>query len=221
MKQSFLILTLLIIITSCDFSVNVNTPENNEIDFGKMPEVKASTFNNIQVIDENYCEKYDYSLTRFAIEYPDNVEVKLHEDEFSYMSIKVRENGEIIEEMSIGSTTLNIPMKSKSMELLEMLIPEFEAQIESLTTDFIGKSNFKNKMEYQFNGHADYSDFKEMGYDGKYRMIMMIPFPENNQKLKAVLVSFVANEKSGIKSYKDFQDKGVIAKIWETFRYIE
>ena len=28
------------------------------------------------------------------------------------------------------------------------------------------KHNARNKMEYQFNGHADYSDFKEMGYDG-------------------------------------------------------
>jgi hypothetical protein len=208
-------------LSSCEFSINTNLSESDKIDFGEMPIVKAKTFDNIQIVDEQYCKKYDYPLTRFAIEYPDNVEVTLHEDEYSYINIKLKNDNEIVEELSIGNTTMTIPMKSKSTELLEELISQFESQIKSFHTDFIGKSKFKGKMEYQFNGIADYTPYKEMGYDGKYRLIMMIPFPEKNEKIKAVLVSFVANEKSGIKSYADFQDKGIMSKIWDTFRYVE
>lgn len=222
MKIQFYLLGFIITaLLSCEFSENENSHEADKSDFEEMSGIKAETYKNIQVIDEVYCKKYNYPITSFAIEYPDNVEIILHENEYSYVYFKVKEDNEIIEELSIGYTTLTIPFKSKSTGLLEDLIKKFEAQLDLFHTDFIGKSKFKGKLEYLFNGYADYSSYKEMGYDGKYRIIMMIPFPEKNDKINAVIVSFIANEKSGIKSYSDFQKKGVISKIWDTFRYIE
>ncbi len=220
-KKLFVISVALFTLLSCEYSLNINIPESKEIDFGEMPVVKANTFKNIQVIEEKYCEKYNYPLTRFAIEYPDNVEVTLHEDEYSYIKFKVKNENEITEELSIGYTTLTLPIKSKSAELLEGLMTNFETNIESFQTDFIGKSKFQGSMEYQFNSTADYSDFNDIGYYGKYHLIGIIPFPEENETINAVLITFIANESSDIKTYADFQEKGVISKIWNTFRYIE
>lgn len=169
MKQKVfcIITTLLLISLFVGCHLNFNKSESDEVDLGEMPNVKAETFNNIQVIDENFSKQYNYPITRFAIEYPDSVEVTLHEDEYSYINIKVRKDGEIIEELSIGNTTLNNQMKSKSTELLEKLVTQFEQEIKSFKTEFIGKSKFKDNLEYQFNGYTDYSAYSASGYNKK------------------------------------------------------
>ena len=100
-------------------------------------------------------------------------------------------------------------------------MPPLLGVVVNFKLDFIGKKKFKGILENQFRGEFDTKGSESGDYFGRYKVITLIPFPKNNDKINAVLVEFYANENSEIKDFEDFENKGIISKIWNTFRYIE
>ena len=66
-----------------------------------------------------------YDSKRFAIEYPDNLDVTFPNNERDHINIKKWENNFISEEFSIGNSTVTYNKKSLALGLLEDLTEDF------------------------------------------------------------------------------------------------
>jgi hypothetical protein len=211
----------LLLCSSCTFTVETEKPDQTD-ELGEMPRVSSIFFKNIYIANERTCGSRKLPITRFAIEYPDSLDVSFPNNGRDHLSIKSRNKDNIVtEELSIGNTTLKLNKHEVALNLLENLVDQFKKQLPDMKIINIGKEEFKGTLTYLFKAEVDFSSFKEKGYYGKYRILGMIPFPKTNNELNAILVTFVANEESEIDDFKDFENKGLIAKLWNTFRYIE
>ncbi|MCT4622135.1 MAG: hypothetical protein N4A46_00835 [Schleiferiaceae bacterium] len=220
MKKLIQLAALLLIITSCEFNVNVGG-EENEVDFGPMPVVENKTFEKIYIVNEDVCAQKKLPPTRFAIEFPNELDVKLPDNERDHINLKRWENGIITEEISIGNSTITAANKNLATPLLEQLVAEFKKQIPELQIDFIGQKKFKGEMAHMFQGHVELIGVEDQGYAGNYFMMGMVPLPKEQEDMNAILVTFVAQENSQIQSYQDFENAGMIGEVWNTFRYLE
>ncbi|WP_397363265.1 hypothetical protein [Olleya sp. R77988] len=223
MKRKYIyILILALSLNSCEFSINTNkSPKSEKVGLGKMPKVESKTYENIYIADEILCKEQKLPLTRFAIEYPNGLDVSKPKNGSEHIGIKKKANGIIIEDISIGNTTIVISTQKNSLELIENLVADFKRQNPKMETISISKKKFNGEMTYLFEGKFDFSGYKEHGYDGIYKAIFLIPIPKKNEKINAVIISFLANEQSEIKEFSDFYKKGVIGNIYKTFRYLE
>lgn len=212
-------MTLGFLLNSCEFSINTN--QSKKIDLGEMPKVKSETFDNIYIADEKTCEKKNLPITRFAVEYPNGFEVVLPNNKSDHITISKKVDGIIVEEFSIGNSTITLSNKNSSLELLENIIADLKNQIPELQIINISKKKFNGEMTYLFEGKVDYSAYVEQGYNGIYKTMFLLPIPRKNENLNAVLISFIANEQSEIKEFSDFANKGMIGKVYNTFRYLE
>jgi len=221
MKKIIGILLFTLIVTACDFSINTNSEKEKGTGLGKMPNVEKLTFNNIYVANEKICNIKKIPITRFAIEYPDSLDVSFPNNERDHINIKKWRNNFISEELSIGNSTVTYNTKSTASSLLEGLTEEFKKQLPSMEINFIGKKNFKGEMVYLFQGTVNFSAYQDQGYNGNYKIMGLMPLPKKNKDMNAIMVTFIANENSPISSFSDFETLGMIGTVWETFRYIE
>jgi hypothetical protein len=214
-----LILILSLLLNSCEFTINTNGSKN--VDLGQMPEVKAKTFENLYVADEKTCKSKELPITRFAIEYPNGYDVETPNDKENHIIMKKSIDNIIVEELSIGNSTITLKNKTLTLSLIENVVENLKKQFPEMEIRTVGKKEFNGEMNYLFEGKVDYSDFIDQGYNGVYKLMFIIPLPKENEELNAVMISMIANEQSEIKSFADFAEKGMIGKVYETFRYIE
>ncbi len=220
MRITIVFIAITFLVSSCEFNVKTGSQEK-EIDLGDMPRIEKQSFENIYVADENICKDKSLPITRFAIEYPDSLDVTFPNNERDHINIKKWNNDFIYEELSIGNSTVTYNKKSLAANLLEELVANFKNQLPDMEIDFIGKKKFKGEFVYLFQGKVDFSGYEEQGYTGNYHMIVLLPLPQEQKDMNAVLVTFIAHEDSEIKTYDDFETSGMIDMVWSTFRYIE
>lgn len=206
--------------SSCEFTLKTGSQQKS-IDLGDMPIIKKQSFENIYVADENICKNKNLPITRFAIEYPDNLDVTFPKNKKSHINIKKWNSDFVYEELSIGNSTLTYNNKFLASNLLEELITNLKNQISDIEIDFIGKKKFKGEFVYLFQGKVNFSGYEEQGYTGNYHIIGLLPLPKKQKDMNAVLVTFIAHEDSEIKTYNDFETSGMVNMVWSTFRYIE
>ncbi|APY06795.1 hypothetical protein BWZ20_00280 [Winogradskyella sp. J14-2] len=214
-----LILTLSLLLSSCEFTINTNNSKN--VDLGKMPKVESKTFENLYVADEKICESKELPITRFAIEYPNGYDVETPNDKENHIVMKKTIENIVVEELSIGNSTITLKNKNLTLTLIENVADNLKKQFPEMEILTVGKKEFNGEMNYLFEGKVDYSDFIEQGYNGVYKIMFVIPLPKENEELNAVMISMIANEQSEIKTFADFTNKGMIGKVYKTFRYIE
>lgn len=214
-----ILITISVLFGSCEFSISTNGVSTT--DLGEMPEVRAEKLENLYVINENTCAERSLPITRCAIEYPSGYDVDFPHDEINHFIIKKSASGMVMEEFSIGNSTINLTNKTQTLALLENLVESFTDQFPDMEVITVGKKMFGGEMHYIFEGRVDYSAYKDQGYDGFYKLMMMIPLPKSNENLNAIILSMVASEQSEIQSFADFATKGLNGKIYQTFRYIE
>lgn len=202
-----------------NYKVAINSP--TKVDLGTMPEVENQTFENIYIADENICEAKELPLTRFAIEYPNGFEVVQPDNKRDHINIKNKIDNIIVEEFGIGNSTVNLKNKDLALILVEQIANNLKEQLPDLEIISIGKKEFSGESIYVFEGKLDYSAYEQEGYKGVYKIMFLLPLPENNEHLNAPLITFIANEQSEIKSFSDFADKGMIGQVYPTFRFIE
>lgn len=214
-----LLLILSLLLNSCEFTINTNS--SKKVDLGRMPKVESKTFDNLYVADEKTCELKELPITRFAIEYPNGYDVEIPNDKENHIIMKNAIDNIIVEELSIGNSTITLKNKTQTLALIENIVENFKKQLPDLEIKTVGKKEFNGEMNYLFEGKVDYSDFNDQGYSGVYKLMFLIPLPKENVELNAVLISMIANEQSEIKTFEDFADKGMIGEVYNTFRYIE
>lgn len=194
---------------------------SEKVDFGEMPQVNNNFFENIYVVDENVCNNKSLPATRFAIEYPDEYAVAFPHNKRDHIVIQNKQNNLIIEEISVGFSTIKKTAEDKGCSLIEDIAENLKDQLPFLKVHLLGERSFFGKQVCMFQGEMDYSAYKSQGYEGNYRVLILLPLPETNPDLPGVLFSLIANEKSEIKSFDDFEVKGMIAQVFKSFRYIE
>jgi hypothetical protein len=211
-----LILILTILLSSCDFNIN-----NNKKDLGTISSVKPQTIGNIYTANKKICESKELPFTQFSVEYPNGFDVKTPSDKQNHIIIKKKFDNIIVEEFTIGNSTVTLKNKNLALELVENIADNFKRQFPDLKIIFIGKKEFNGELTYLFEGEVDYSDFESHGYKGVYKLMFLLPMPKSNEELNAVLISFISNAQSDIKSFDDFANTGMIGQVYKTFKYIE
>jgi len=214
-----LILILTIILSSCEFKINTNN--SKKADLCTMPKIKPQTFDNIYIADEKVCDSKELPITRFAIEYPNGFDIETPTDKQNHIIIKKKIDNIVVEELTIGNSTVTLKNKNLSLELIENIANDFKRQFPDMEIITIGKKEFNGKMTYLFEGKVDYSDFEGQGYKGLYKLMFLLPLPKENEDLNAVLISLIANDQSEIKTFSDFANNGMIGEVYKTFKYIE
>ena len=101
------------------------------------------------------------------------------------------------------------------------LVKEYYASNESFDLKFIGLSSFGDQDYYQIRATLNFDKYNSVSYSGEYKMIFLIPMPTENIYMHAVSISLLAGENSPIKEFDDFESKGLVSKIFQTFRYVE
>ncbi len=182
---------------------------------------EGTSFANVFSVDRKTSQENDLPPTKFSLEYPDDVTVLFPDNKRDHITIQVMKDGLVIEELWISKTNLKAPERADAKGLLDSYVTSFEGDVADFSAKFVGEAPFKGAMTYQIRAIVDFSELQPEKYAGKYRMLLMIPFPERDQMLNAVSVTMIANQKSEIKSFADFGKEGVISKIWNTFKYIE
>jgi len=223
MKKKYIyILILVLSLNSCEFSISTNIPSKTKnVGLRKMPKVKSETFENLYVADEKLCKEQKLHLTRFAIEYPNGLEIKKPKNGKEHIGIAKKINGIITEELSIGTTSIDLSKEKYALKALEDIAADFKKQLPKLEIITISKKSFNGEMNYVFEGQFELSGYEDQGYGGNYKMMFLIPIPKKDKNLNSVTISFIANEQSEIKEFSDFSNKGMIGSVYKTFRYLE
>ncbi len=209
---------LYLVTMACDHNPRVKeqNPRDSEVD-----NTEPLVYKNIFVADETVSDKLGLARTRFAIEYPDDVEVVFPDNNRDYIIFKVRQNGMVTEELWLGETTQKIVDKKDTKFWIEQAVKTFQMSSPNIQVDFMGEAFFNGHPEYLLWGIIDFSDFETNEYLGNYNVLYTIPYPKLDYHLHAVRVTMLFNQSLNVSTLQDAQHKAKISKIWKTFRYLE
>ncbi len=208
------------------FSIFLLTQCGNNTMKETTKDAEPSTFKNVFLVDSAFCKERGLYWSHFSIEYPDNVEVEIPKDGKSYVTFRVKEGQEIVEELWIGHTTLRNADRPGVNEHLHNWVKVFSANcLECFKEEFTGERPFLDRPTHMIRGTQNYGEWgqaAELIYPGDYKLQLILPFPEKDYLMYTARITMLANAKSPIKSYDDFEKGvGTIGKMIKTFQYHE
>lgn len=180
------------------------------------------TYVNSYTIDETICKAKKLPLSHFKIEYPSVFNVSYINNSSNHIVLSYIEFGEITEELSLGSTSINSDNSSLTLDLLSDFVRVMKQESILVDSLFLGRKKFGRNENSIFEGVVKFPDDVNSLYNGEYKMILVVPDPPlGSKKLCSPIFTFIANEKSKIDSFSDFSTKGEIGKVWQTFKFID
>jgi hypothetical protein len=211
-------------LSSCDFNFKVDLPEKETAELKPFPKVERTTFHNIFIVDEHKCKKWNLPITRFKIEYPNNVKIdtaKIGIENYSYISFQVVEDDVVIEELSIGySDARKIFEKEIGQKTAEKTMMSLKKRLPDSKELFSGMSEFYGQENYLLNAEVTIENKTPQNFIGTYQMFKTHYYPNSND-LNPINISWTANNSSEIKGKDDFGKKGLTSEIWKTFKFVE
>jgi len=220
---SFLIL-ILVLISSCNFNAKIELPKAETAELKPFPKVEASTFENIFIVDENKCKKWNLPITRFKIEFPNNVKVdsaKIGIENFDYISFQIIENNIVIEEFSIGYSDRNrLFEKEFGEKSAEQTLTSLKKRFPKAKELYKGMAKFYGQKNYQLNAEIEIKEKTPQNFIGIYQLFKTLYYPKTTD-FNPVNLSWTANQNSEIKNKSDFGTKSLSGEIWKTFEFIE
>ncbi|WP_271856407.1 hypothetical protein [Patiriisocius marinus] len=224
MKNIPLLILILVLISSCNFNAKVELPKAETAELKPFPKVEASTFENIFIVDESKCKKWNLPITRFKIEYPNNVKVdsaKIGIENYDYISFQVIENDIVIEEFSIGYSDCNrLFEKELGEKSAEQTLTNLKQRFPNAKELYKGMAEFYGQTNYQLNAEIELKEKTPQNFIGVYQMFKTHYYPKTTD-FNPVNLSWTANQNSEIKKKADFGIKGLSGEIWKTFEFIE
>ncbi|QJP35414.1 hypothetical protein F0365_13900 [Nonlabens sp. Ci31] len=224
MKKIPFLFLILVFISSCNFNAKINLPKKETAELKPFPKVERTTFENIFIVDENKCEKWNLPITRFKIEYPNNVKVdtaKIGVENYDYISFQVIENGVVIEELSIGySDARKMFEKEIGQKTAEKTMMSLKQSLPDSKELFSGMAEFYGQENYLLNAEVKIENKTPQNFIGTYQMFKTHYYP-NSTDLNPINISWTANGSSDIKKKADFGKNGLTSEIWKTFKFVE
>jgi hypothetical protein len=215
MKRNFkfgiLMLTAIIILSCKSDSKEVKLP--------------SSPNHDIFVVDKDFCKEMGLPIIEFSLEYPKELKTDLAEkgyQNFNYNAFfKWNENEVQTEGISLGYYTppqSDLLEKQVKQNLLNQVLGAYQQMFE-ISDAKISTFEFDNKeyLMLRAKGKAKDPD-PEPEFVGNYLIQTLLLEPLSNNK-NGLLVTFIANEESEIKSFENFADKGYISKVWKTLKF--
>ncbi len=224
MKNITFLILISIFISSCNFNTKIESPKTGTAELEPFPKIEPSTFENIFVVDESKCKKWNLPITRFKIEYPNNVKVdsaKIGIENYDYISFQFIENNIIIEEFSIGYSDCNrVFEKELGEKAAEQTLTNLKQRFPNTKELYKGMAEFYGQTNYQLNTEIEIKEKTPQNFIGIYQMFKTHYYPKTTD-FNPVNLSWSANQNSEIKNKVDFGRKGLSGKIWKTFEFIE
>ena len=224
MKNIPFLISILILTSSCNFNAKIELPKTETVELKPFPKVEASTFENIFIVDENKCKKWNLPVTRFKIEFPNNVKVdsvKIGMENYDYISFQIVENDVVIEEFSIGYSDCNrLFEKELGEKSAEQTLTNLKKRFPEAKELFKGMAEFYGQTNYQLNAEIEIKEKTPQNFIGIYQLFKTHYYPKTTD-FNPVNLSWTANQNSEIKNKSDFGEKGLSGEIWKTFKFIE
>ena len=224
MKKIPFLFLILVFLSSCNFNTKIELSKKKTPELKPFPKVEPSTFENIFVVDENKCKKWDLPITRFKIEFPNNVKVdsaKSGIENYDYISFQVIENDIVIEEFSIGYSDCNrLFEKELGEESAKQTLSNLKQRFPNAKELYKGMAKFSGQTNYQLNAEIEIKEKTPQKFIGIYQMFRIHYYPKTTD-FNPVNLSWTANQDSEIKNKADFGTKGLSGRIWKTFEFIE
>lgn len=191
-------------------------------------EEKIEDFKNVVEVTPEMAKKWNLQDVHFKISYPDDdnlIVTKAEEGQsnLSYIMFDyTNEEGLSYEEISIGycSNCVDYP-EDELKNLIGQLSDQFSSQLPNYEEIELGKEKIWGKdriaVKFKFGSDETMYDFFEAGeYLG-----MITYITEGSATNNGVMLIMLGNESSGIKDFSDFGEKGKLAEIFKTFRFVE
>jgi len=224
MKNIPLLILILVLISSCNFNAKVELPKAETAELKLFPKVEASTLENIFIVDENKCKKWNLPITSFKIEYPNNVKVdsaKIGVENYAYITFQVIESDIVIEEFSIGySDRKRIFEEEHGKNSTEKILASLKKRFPDIKVLFNGISEFYGQKNYQLNAEIEIKEKTPQNFLGNYQLFRTLYYPKTAD-FNPVNLVWSTNKNSEIKNKDDVGKKGLSAEIWKTFEFIE
>lgn len=181
--------------------------------------------NNIFVVDKDYCKEMGLPIIEFSLEYPNVLKTDPAEkgyQNYNYNAFfKWNENEIQTEGISLGYYTReksNLLENQLKQNLLNQVLNAYQ-QMYEISDAKISISEFDNKEYFMLRAKGKAIDpDPEPEFVGNYLIQTLLLEPQSNNK-NGLLVTFIANEESEIKSFEDFADKGYISVVWKTLTF--
>ncbi len=224
MKKITLLILILVFLSSCNFNAKIKLPKKETTELKSFPKVEASTFENIFIVDENKCKKWNLPITRFKIEFPNNVKVdsaKIGVENYDYISFQIIENDIVIEEFSIGYSDCNrLFEKELGEKTAEQTLNNLKQRFPNTKELYKGMAEFYGQINYQLNAEIEIKEKTPQNFIGIYQIFKTHYYPKTTD-FNPVNLSWTANQNSEIKNKEDFGTKSLSGEIWKTFEFIE
>lgn len=209
MKRNYLLLfVVLFVFVSC---------ENNE---------KTNDFENLVEVTNDDASVFGLPEIHFKFSYPsdDNLWVRMaepgsHNLSYAYVDYMVGDNTR--EEISVGYCDNCNSYGSEDISgVLDQLAAEFEYQLPDFNVVSNDVEMFngaeRNVLKFTFNAPDDALGFVPGEYLGVF--VVYLPKKSNN----GIMFILLANkDETSIKDFSDFGQKGDLAEIFQTFRFVE
>lgn len=212
---NFLFFLPVLLLLSCNKSNSTHST------IGSANNIKPEKLDNVYVVNNELLSKKGLPKTNFKIEYSNRDSVSFPDNQRDYINIKSYNGSMIFEELTIGNTNLKLKDKELVISLLNEIADNIKSQSSSFELEFIEETLFYGNKTYMLFGNIDYSSYSQLGYSGEYRIMIFIQMPLINEAYNAVVISFLAHKDLHISDYKDFESKGMMHRVWQTFRYLE
>ena len=199
-------------ITPVTEKVNVIESITDETDCGEL-----ETF----TVDQDYCIKYGLSNIAFTLQYPKNLiadppEVGYQNMHYNYF-LMWDENEVQTEAISVGYSTTKrntFMKKNLKLDILRQVRTFWRQNGFTMAEEFIGTGEFEGEeySMYRCKGNINNPDMELVGDYLIQCLVLEAEVDDEN----GLFLMMLANEKSEIKTFEDFADKGCISTIWQS-----
>ena len=180
----------------------------------------AGELTNTYEADYDKCFSLGLQNTHFKIDYPDGVILLEPDNNRDFFSLRYMKDGVIVEELWIGDTNIKKKQKSRFLSMIQQMV-ELHKYYSPTEIEFMGKREFHGQQTNIARVITDFAAYNTPEYVGEYKAIFSVPSPVLSDEHHSVRITMIAGENSEIKTFEDFESKGIVSQIYKSFRYIE
>lgn len=217
-KAHILFIFLGVGILSCDLNIQRTTSPSSKEGF------------NIFYVGRTFCKQNNLEVIKFSVEYPDYLLTDIAEpqyENYNYNAFFKWNDHEVqTEGISIAECTLeddyfessDAEKEKLSNELWKKVIEDY-SEVFQFSNIQTGQKVFDNNKYFMFRANANIENPKpEAEFMGHYIMqTLIVESPNSNGD--ALVITFLANDDSEIKTYEDFATKGHISYVWKSLKF--
>ena len=178
--------------------------------YQSVKKVTPESIQNISIINQDSCQKWNMPITFFRINYSKNYTAVYHPKEDCYLEIKkFSDSGYIEQELSFGKCE-NIRTKEEIEDWTYKMESLFKA-FKTYHTRSISYRTIANQHLFVASGTVNFDQYGHSGYKGDYGvLIMLIPSARRENGVSLSILT-----KSNIDSLSQASDVDLILKSFE------